>query len=80
MRTLRTLYCFNRNLCSIIIVCDFKDESYSTKWPEASDVAEVLSRSSIAGNKHLTAMSGMWADFIRLDLAMENITGEFILI
>jgi len=41
-------------------------------------VAEVLSRSSIAGNKHLTAMSGMWADFIRLDLAMENITGEQI--
>lgn len=39
-------------------------------------MAELLSRSSIAGNKHLTIMSGMWADFIRLDLATENITGK----
>lgn len=70
--------CLKRNFCSIIIVCDFEDESYSTKWPEASDVAEILSRSFIAGNKHLTVMSGMWADFIRLDIAMENITGKQI--
>lgn len=54
----------------------FSDESHSTKWPEASDVAELLSRSSIAGNKHLTVMSGMWADFLRLDLAIENNTGN----
>lgn len=57
---------------------EVQNESYSTKWPEASDVAEVLSRSSIAGNKHLTVMSGMWADFIRLDLAMENITDNAV--
>lgn len=58
------------------MIYDFLDESHSTKWPEASDVAELLSRSSIAGNKHLTSMSGMWADFIRLDLAIENMTGN----
>jgi len=42
-------------------------------------VAELLSMSSLAGNKHLTVMSGMWADFIRLDLAIENVTGKKIL-
>jgi len=41
-------------------------------------VAEILSRSFIDGDKHLTVMSGMWADFIRLDIAMENITGKQI--
>lgn len=60
------------------MVNEFSDESHSNKWPKASDVAELLSISSIAGNKHLTVMSGMWADFIRLDLALENITGKQI--
>lgn len=60
------------------MVYDFQGESHSTKWPEASDIAELLSKSSIAGNKHLTLMSGMWADFIRLDLAIENMTGKQI--
>lgn len=61
-------------MITIIFYC--LDESHSYKWPEASDVAELLSSSSIAGNKHLTVMSGMWADFIRLDLAIENINGK----
>jgi hypothetical protein len=43
-------------------------------------VAELLSRLSIAGNKHLTVMSGMWADFLRLDLAIENTTGKYLYI
>lgn len=42
----------------------------------ASEVAELLSKSSIAGNQHLTVMSGMWADFLRLDLAIENMSGK----
>lgn len=54
------------------------DDSHSYKWPEASDVAELLSSSSTAGNKHLTVMSGMWADFVRLDLAIENTTSKQI--
>lgn len=55
---------------------NFSGASHVTKWPEASEVAKLLSKSSIAGNKHLTVMSGMWADFIRLDLAIENVTGK----
>lgn len=49
---------------------------HPNKWPDASDVAELLSRSSIAGSKHLTVMTGMWADFVRLDLAIEHMTGK----
>lgn len=59
-----------------MIVFIYLQDLHSNKWPDASDVAELLSRSSIAGNKHLTMMSGMWADFVRLDLAIENMTGK----
>lgn len=38
-------------------------------------MAELLHKSSIKGNQHLTVLSGMWAEFIRLDLAIENMTG-----
>ncbi|XP_050420959.1 heme peroxidase 2 [Adelges cooleyi] len=56
-----------------------EDGYSSNKWPELSDVAETLSNVHLVGNNHLTILSGMWADFIRQDLAIANITeGDFL--
>lgn len=29
--------------------------------------------------EHFTVMAGLWAEFVRLDLAVENITGNILL-